>query len=143
MGFHKAPGIEKVYLNFCKRNLEATKKKTTNNLVHCELGRLPRKKLRIFKYWLKIKNTNIIILKETCSNRCKTYKIIECRMLDIDKQTLRSSFSTSRKSMLYQHLVNIIFVCYFISENRLTILKKNYKYFLNFVTLFKYGFMLF
>lgn len=138
-GFHKAPDIEKVHLNFCKRIL-GVNKKTTNNLVYCELGRLPlyiRRKLRIFKYWLKIKNTNNIILKEayesmlvnndnwmvsiqselssmglkylfdeTCSNQCKTYKTIECRILDIYKQSLMSSFSTSPKSMLYQHLVD-------------------------------------
>lgn len=46
------------------------------------------------------------LFDETRSNQCKTYKIIECRILDIYKQSLMSSFSTSPKSMLYQHLVD-------------------------------------
>lgn len=50
----------------------------------------------------KIKN----LFNETCLNQCKTYKIIECRILDIYKQSLMSSFSTSPKSRLYQHLVD-------------------------------------
>ena len=65
-GFHKAPDVEKVHLNFCKKLL-GVNKRTNNSLVYCELGRFPlqiRRKLRIFKYWLKIKNTNNCILKE-------------------------------------------------------------------------------
>lgn len=65
-GFYKVFDIEKVYFNFCKR-IFGVNKRIINNLVYYELGRFflyIRRKLWIFKYWLKIKNINNIILKE-------------------------------------------------------------------------------
>ena len=53
-GFHKAPEIEQVQLNVCKRLLRV--KRTTQN-VYGELGRYPMyifRHIRIIKYWLKI-----------------------------------------------------------------------------------------
>lgn len=39
-GFHKAPAIVKVHLNFCKKVL-GVNKRINNNMVYCELGRHP------------------------------------------------------------------------------------------------------
>jgi hypothetical protein len=58
-GFYKSADVEKVHLNFCK-NVLGVGKKTSNNMVYFELGRLPlnvKMKLRIFKYWIKLKTT--------------------------------------------------------------------------------------
>ena len=55
-GFHKAPEIEQVQLNFCKRLLRV-KRTTQNDFVYGELGRYPMyifRYIRIIKYWLKI-----------------------------------------------------------------------------------------
>jgi hypothetical protein len=73
-GFHKGPDVEKVHLNFCK-NIFGVNKRTDKNMIYSELGRFPlyiKRKLRIFKYWLKIKNTNNCILKE-----CYNYMVLD------------------------------------------------------------------
>ena len=67
MGVYKSADVEKVHLNFCE-NVLCVGKKTSNNMVYFELGRLPltvKMKLRIFKYWIKLKTTENCILK-TC-----------------------------------------------------------------------------
>ena len=64
-GFHKAPDIEKLHTYFCKKVL-GVKRSTCNNLVYFELGRLPlcvNRKLKIIRYWAKLKSTNNCILK--------------------------------------------------------------------------------
>lgn len=74
-GFHKAPAIVKVHLNFCKKVL-GVNKRINNNMVYCELGRHPlyiRRKFKdffFFRYWSKIKTTctNNCILKECYEN---------------------------------------------------------------------------
>ena len=63
-GFHKAPDVEKLHISFLKRIL-CVKKSTCNNLVYCELGRYPLqivRKIRIFKYWLKLRSSKNSIL---------------------------------------------------------------------------------
>ena len=66
-GFHKAPDIEKVHVNYCKGILNVkTSTCTPNIMVYYELGRYPlivTKKIRIFKFWLKWLNANNCILK--------------------------------------------------------------------------------
>ena len=55
-GFHTAPDIEKVHLDYCK-NILGVKRSTPNSMVYNELGRYPLiciRKIRIIKYWLKL-----------------------------------------------------------------------------------------
>jgi hypothetical protein len=55
-GFHKAPEIEGVHLNFCKHVLNV-KRTTQNDFVYGELGRYPmyiKRYHKIIKYWLNI-----------------------------------------------------------------------------------------
>ena len=70
-GLHKAPDVEKVHSSFCK-TLLGVKKSTTNDLVYFELGRLPlyiSRKLRIIKYWLKLRKSENCILKACLAQR--------------------------------------------------------------------------
>ena len=55
-GFHKAPNIERVHLNFCKRILQV-KRTTQNDFIYGELGRHPMcvcRQIKIIRYWLNI-----------------------------------------------------------------------------------------
>ena len=64
-GFHSGHDVEKVHIQFCKRLL-GVKKGTCNEFVYSELGRFPlqvTRKLRIFKYWIKLRNTTNCILR--------------------------------------------------------------------------------
>ena len=64
-GFHKAPNIEKIQLDFCK-NILGVKQCTTNVMVYFELGRYPLiyfRMYKIVKYWLKLLSTSNCILK--------------------------------------------------------------------------------
>jgi AraC-like DNA-binding protein len=64
-GYYTAPAIEKVNLYFLKRVLKV-RKSTVNNMVYCELGRLPlnvERHCRMVKYWTKLLNTENCILK--------------------------------------------------------------------------------
>lgn len=68
-GFHPAPEIEKLHIEFCKQSLNVGKK-AMNLLVYNELGRLPLhiiRKIRIIKYWLKLRSSNNIIMR-ACYN---------------------------------------------------------------------------
>jgi len=63
-GFHSANDVEKEHFSFCKKLL-GVRKGTCNDFVYSELGRYPlqfTRKLRIFKYWLKLRNTDNCIL---------------------------------------------------------------------------------
>ena len=83
-GFHRAPEIEKVHIDFCK-NILGVKRSTPNAAIYCELGRFPLqcvRKLRILKYWLKLLSSQNCILKscyefmlrETLyTNNCKNW----------------------------------------------------------------------
>ena len=55
-GFHAAPAIERIHLKFCKTIL-GVKKRTQNDFIYGELGRIPMqltRYCRIIKYWLNI-----------------------------------------------------------------------------------------
>ena len=136
-GFHKGLDIEKLHVMFCK-NILGVKKSTCNNLIYFELGRLPLiflRKIKIFKYWMKVKNSSNCILKACYdemienndswitnirselekigmgnlfnSNIGKTeIKLIETRMKDIFVQSLRSDISRSPKVSFYQYIVD-------------------------------------
>jgi len=55
---HKAPDIEKVHVNYCKRILNV-KTSTPNIIVYYELGRYPlivTRKILTFKFWMKLLN---------------------------------------------------------------------------------------
>ena len=64
-GRHPAPDIEKIHVKYCKRLL-SIKNSTNSALVYMETGRLPlytHRKIRMFKYWFKLLNTDNCILK--------------------------------------------------------------------------------
>ena len=135
-GFHKGPDIEKVHTCFCK-NVLGVKKNTCNDFIYCELGRLPltlSRQLKIIKYWLKVKNTENIILS-TCYEEMvkyntewisnikllldqlglsylwniatkRDYCIIEQRFLDVQKQIILSNIQHSSKAVLYKYLID-------------------------------------
>lgn len=55
-GFHSAPDIEKIHLNYCK-NILNVKRWTSNSVIYCELGRMPLqciRKIRIVRYWMEL-----------------------------------------------------------------------------------------
>ena len=55
-GFHKAPAVEKLYLQYCKRIFHV-KRSTANFFVYGELGRYPMyigRFVKIIKFWIKI-----------------------------------------------------------------------------------------
>ena len=137
-GFHKCFDVEKVHLNFCK-NILSVGKKTANNMVYFELGRLPltvKMKLRIFKYWLKLKTTDNCVLKSCYENlvarndkwilhikneltslglnyiwsenhvEFEVLSIIKQRLLDVHKQNILENITKSSKGHLYQHLID-------------------------------------
>ena len=65
-GFHKAPDVEKVHIDFCKRILNV-KVSTPNVMIYYELGRYPMlvaRKIRMFKYWIKVMNSDNCILRK-------------------------------------------------------------------------------
>ena len=69
-GFHQAPDVEKIHLKFCKRIL-GLDKRTCNNFVYHELGRYPLaviRKVRIMKYWMKLRSSNNCILQACYSD---------------------------------------------------------------------------
>ena len=137
-GFHSGHDFEKVHIQFCKRLL-GVKKGTCNEFVYSELGRFPRqvtRKLRIFKYWIKLRNTTHCILRGIYEEMSQyndnwlinirqelyslglnyiwnlsyvddsIYVIIKQRMLDNFKQLCYSKTKTTPKGLLYQHLLN-------------------------------------
>jgi len=64
-GNTKSKEIERIHLKFCKRLL-TVKQNTCNAAVYGELGRYPlyiNRFIRIVKYWLKISNSDNIIIK--------------------------------------------------------------------------------
>jgi len=64
-GFNKFKDIERIHLKFCKRLLNV-KSNTCNATVYGELGRHPQyvnRYVRIVKYWLKVVNSENIIIK--------------------------------------------------------------------------------
>lgn len=66
-GNSKALSIEKLHTDFCKRLL-GVKSTTVNAAVYHELGRYPLqvyRKVRIFKYWLKLLYSSNCILQES------------------------------------------------------------------------------
>ena len=108
-------------------------------MVYFELGRLPltvNMKLRIFKYWLKLRTTENSILKASYENlvarndklilniknelsslglsyiwtenhsNTKVFNIIKQRLLDVHKQNVLENIAKSSKGHLYQHFVD-------------------------------------
>lgn len=83
-GFHSAPDIEKIHLNYCK-NILNVKRGTSNAVIYCELGRMPLqciRKIRILRYWMKLLSSRNCILNscyvnmynETLGkNKCKNW----------------------------------------------------------------------
>ena len=147
-GFHKATDIEKVHLSFLKRIL-GVKKSTFSNLVYHELGRFPlymKRKLKIFKYWLKVRSSTncilnacydelienndewIINIKHELSHMGLDYlwdehypdkyiiDMIQQRMNDMYKQTILAEISRSSKGFLYQHLVDNFALQYYLCK---------------------------
>ena len=64
-GFHKGPDVERLHTRFC-RSLLGVKKSTNLSALYSELGRKPLlvfRQIRLLKYWVKILNTDNILLK--------------------------------------------------------------------------------
>ena len=155
-GFHKAPDVEKIHIDFCKKIL-GVKKSTCNSLVYYELGRLPLyilRKLRIIKYWGKLKNSQNGILKSCLEERvnlkddwiinvktelCKLglayiwdemyidkrlYKIIEHRFYDVYRQEMMSNIHQVSRGYTYQHLVDSFCMQYYLLKPLDDICKK-------------------
>ena len=64
-GFHKGPDLERLHTRFC-RSLLGVKKSTNLSALYSELGRKPLlvfRKIRLLKYWVKILNSDNILLK--------------------------------------------------------------------------------
>jgi len=137
-GFHLAQDVEKVHIQFCKRLL-GVRKGTCNEFVYSELGRFPLliiRKLRIFKYWIKLRNTSNCILNGIYKEMeqyddnwlinirqelnmlglnyiwklthvdNRTYNIIKERICDIYKQLCFTKTTTTSKGTLYHYLLN-------------------------------------
>ena len=137
-GFHKAYDVEKIHINFCKKIL-GVKKSTCNSLVYYELGRLPLhilRKLKILRYWTKLKNSCNCILKACFEERVllndhwvlniknelsklglayiwdetyidkRLFKIIEHRFFDVYKHEMMSSIRNVTRGYTYQYLVD-------------------------------------
>ena len=148
-GFHKAPDVEKVHLMFCKKLL-GVKKSTSNYMVYCELGRLPLRiyrLLRIFKYWLKVRNSQNCITKSCYNERilfndewivnikkelctlglnylfdCELpdkaiYCIIEQRIFDTTKQHIFANIASMSRGLIYQHLVDNFCLQYYLTKS--------------------------
>ena len=133
---------------FLKRIL-GVKNTTSTNMIYYELGRYPliiKRKLRIFRYWLKIRNSNNCLLK-TCYEemiqndnewvknlKTELSKIglgylwsdnrsdkcilaeIENRITDIYKQETLLEISRSSKGFLYQHLIDNFTLQYYLTK---------------------------
>ena len=137
-GFHRAIDVEKVHTSFCK-NILGVAKSTYHDLVYYELGRLPMhvvRKLKILKYWTKIRSTNNCILKACYEQKVQDndewtvnikleldnlglgylwnssldrkimYMLIESKFHEIHTQELLCNIQNSSKGYLYQHLVD-------------------------------------
>jgi hypothetical protein len=148
-GFHKAPDVEKVHSRFCK-NVLKVKKSTCNDLLYCELGRLPLaviRKLKIIKYWMKLRQTDNCILKEclkqmlldnddwivNIKNVLYTmglgfiwenehidkcmYTIVEQRIRDTHKQEIMSRISSISRGEIYQHLIDNFCLQYYLTKH--------------------------
>ena len=64
-GFSKSKELERIHLKFCKMIL-GVRQNSCNDAVYVELGRYPlyvNRFVQIIKYWLKLINTDNIILK--------------------------------------------------------------------------------
>ena len=60
MGFYKAPAIESVHLQFCKKLL-AVKQRAQNDFIYGESGRInfaTQRYISIVRHWLKIVSMN-------------------------------------------------------------------------------------
>ena len=155
-GFHKGLDVERVHTNFCKNTL-GVKKNTSNKLVYYELGRLPLhllRKLRILKYWIKLRRTENCILKECFESRVNSnddwiisikaelnklglsylwdydlndkqlFSIIKQRFYDVQKQEILSDIGNAAKGELYQHLIDNFCMQYYLVKPIPNFLKK-------------------
>ena len=77
-GFNMAKDVEKIHTDFCKRILKV-RNCTPHFMLYAELGRFPlliSRKIRIVKYWIKLLNTENIILKSLYEDMLEN---IDCR----------------------------------------------------------------
>ena len=137
-GFHTGQDVEKIHIQFCKKIL-GVRKGTCNDFVYSDLGRFPLqiiRKLRIFKYWIKMRNSKNCILRALYEEmnlyednwlmnvkrelnllglnyvwnltqvNNNVYNIIKQRICDVFKQHCYSRTLTTSKGNLYRHLLN-------------------------------------
>ena len=147
-GFHKATDVEKIHTKFCKRVL-GLGKKSCNNFVYYELGRYPLniiRKLRIIKYWLKLRLSPNCILQACYRDMLnqndiwlmnvkeelyriglgyiwenpdfygKPFDLVKSRLLDIFRQECFNKISTSPKGHLYQYIPDSFCLQFYIKK---------------------------
>ena len=116
------------------KNYWGYEKELVTIFIYSELVQFPlyvTRKLRIFKYWIKLCNTNNSILRAVCDemnqggnnwlmnvkhelnrlglnyiwNVPSTYKLIKERLLDVYKQQCYNRITATAKGNLYKHLM--------------------------------------
>ena len=135
-------------MSFCKNTL-GVKKSTCNSLVYYELGRFPlhiTRKLRILKYWIKLKNSDNCILRSCLEDRENindtwinqiqtelnnlglgyifnessidkvTQKILEQRFFDLHRQEMFSAICRSSRGEYYQYIADNFGLQYYLSK---------------------------
>ena len=148
-GFHKANDVEKIHTMFCK-NVLGVRKSTCNSLVYFELGRFPlyiTRKLRILKYWMKLKNSDNCILRSCLEDReilndswindvrmelnhlglgyifnentidKFTLKLLEQRFYDLYKQEMFSAIRRSTRGEYYQYIADNFGLQFYLSKS--------------------------
>ena len=95
-GFHKAPAIESVHLQFCKKSL-GVKQSSQNDFIYGELGRInfaTHRYISIIRYWLKI-----VTLTDTKYVKC----IYSMLLQDIRQNHNKSNWASSVRDLLSRH----------------------------------------
>ena len=118
-GKSKSKVIERLHLKFCKRLLKV-KSNTCNAAVYGELGRYPlyiNRYIRIIKYWLKVVNTDNILLKcvyldavEDCRKGCKNWvsNIIDLLNMYCISETFDNVLTTNTNIIVNQFKPRVI-----------------------------------
>ena len=97
LGFYKAPAIESVHLQFCKKLL-GVKQSTQNDFIYGELGRInyaTQIYVSIIRYWLKI----------VSMNANKYAKCIYNMLLGEMRQNAEKQIGHLRSNIYFQNMV--------------------------------------
>ena len=95
-GFHKAPAIEAVHLQFCKKLL-GVKQSTQNDFIYGELGRISfasQRHISIIRYWLKL-----VSLNENKYAKC----VYDMQLEDMRSNPQKTNWASSVKQLLSKY----------------------------------------